>query len=126
MAVYEGTGWDQEFTELDFAEETELVKAEWKNGLWTVIVKRPIKSPYDEVSYLETGKYIPMVFFGWDGHNGDVGRKMAVSAFYYLKMDPPVSNTVYIYPTVMAIGMVGIEGWILARRTNRRKEKNNL
>ena len=123
LAVYEGTGWDQEFTELDFAEETELVKAEWKNGLWTVIVTRPIKSPYDEVSYLETGKYIPMVFFGWDGHNGDVGRKMAVSAFYYLKMDPPVSNTVYIYPTVMAIGMVGIEGWILARRANRRKEK---
>ncbi len=123
LAVYEGTGWDQDFTELDFAEEVELVKAEWKNGLWTVIVKRPIKSPYDEVSYLEVGKYIPMVFFGWDGHNGDVGRKMAVSAFYYLVMDPPIPTTTYIYPTLMAFGIVIVEGWILTRRANRRKEK---
>ena len=123
LAVYEGTGWDQDFTELDFVEEVELVKAEWKNGLWTVIVQRPIKSPYDEVSYLEVGKYIPMVFFGWDGHNGDVGRQMAVSAFYYLVMDPPIPTTTYIYPTLMAVGMVIVEGWILTRRANRRKEK---
>ena len=79
LGVYEGTGWDQDFTELDFQEEVEVVKAEWANGRWTVIVKRPLKGDYEEVAYLEAGKYIPMVFFAWDGHNGDVGRKMAVS-----------------------------------------------
>ena len=41
VAVYEGTGWDQDFTELDdFAEEVSMVKAEWSNGRWTVIFKR--------------------------------------------------------------------------------------
>ena len=123
LNVFQGTGWDQDFEELDFTEEVELVKAEWKNGQWIVIIKRPIKAPYEEVSYLEKGKYIPMVFFGWDGHNGDVGRKMAVSAFYYLVMDPPIPTTTYIYPTLMAVGMVIVEGWILTRRANRRKEK---
>lgn len=123
LAVYEGTGWDQDFTELDFAEEVEVVKAEWKNGRWTVIIKRPIKGDYEEVAYLESGKYIPMVFFAWDGHNGDVARKMAVSAFYYLVMEPPIENTTYIYPTVMAIGIIVLEGWVLGRRSNRRKEK---
>ena len=29
LGVYEGTGWDQDFTELDFAEEVSVVKAEW-------------------------------------------------------------------------------------------------
>lgn len=123
LGVYEGTGWDQDLTELDFQEEVEVVKAEWANGRWTVIVKRPIKGDYEEVAYLEPGKYIPMVFFAWDGHNGDVGRKMAVSAFYYLVMEPQIPLTTYVYPGLITVGIVIIEGWVLGRRANRRKEK---
>jgi len=123
LAVYEGTGWDQDFNEIDFQEEVSVVKAEWVNGRWTVIIKRPIKGDYEEVAYLEAGKYIPMVFFAWDGHNGDVGRKMAVSAFYYLVMEPTIPNTTYIYPILMGVGIIVLEGWVLGRRANRRKEK---
>lgn len=123
LGVYEGTGWDQDLTELDFQEEVEIVKAEWANGRWTVIVKRPLKGDYEEVAYLEAGKYIPMVFFAWDGHNGDVGRKMAVSAFYYLVMEPQIPLTTYVYPGLITVGIVIIEGWVLGRRANRRKEK---
>ena len=124
LGVYEGTGWDQDFTEVDdFQEEVEVVKAEWANGQWTVIVKRPLKGDYEEVAYLEQGKYIPMVFFAWDGHNGDVGRKMAVSAFYYLVMEPPIPMTTYLYPSLITVGIVIIEGWVLGRRANRRKDR---
>ena len=123
LGVYEGTGWDQDLTELDFQDEVEVVKAEWANGRWTVIVKRPLKGDYEENAYLEQGKYIPMVFFAWDGHNGDVGRKMAVSAFYYLVMEPPIPLTTYIYPSLITVGIVIIEGWVLGRRANRRKAK---
>ncbi len=121
VAVYEGTGWDEDFTEVDFAEEVEVVKAEWSHGRWTVILKRPLKGDYDEVAYLEGGKYIPMVFFAWDGHNGDVGRKMAVSAFYYLVMEPPIPTATYIYPAFIMLGVIIVEGWVLGRRANRRK-----
>lgn len=123
LGVYEGTGWDQDLTELDFQEEVEVVKAEWANGRWTVIVKRPLKGDYEENAYLEQGKYIPMVFFAWDGHNGDVGRKMAVSAFYYLVMEPPIPLSTYVYPSLIAVGIVIVEGWVLGRRANRRKAK---
>ena len=123
LGVYEGTGWDQDLTELDFQEEVEVVKAEWANGRWTVIIRRPIKGDYEEVAYLEAGKYIPMVFFAWDGHNGDVGRKMAVSAFYYLVMEPQIPLTTYVYPGLITVGIVIIEGWVLGRRANRRKTK---
>ena len=121
VAVYEGTGWDQDFYEVDFADEVEVVKAEWSDGRWTVILKRPIKGDYEEVAYLESGKYIPMVFFAWDGHNGDVGRKMAVSAFYYLVMEPDIPQTAYIYPAFIMLGVIIVEGWVLGRRANRRK-----
>lgn len=124
IAAYEGSGWDQDFSERDMTEELEVTKAEWKNGRWTVMIKRPIKRDYEEDAYLERGKYIPMVFFAWDGHNGDAGRKMAVSAFYYLVMEPPIPKETYIYPTLMALGLVGIEGWVLTRRANKRKGKH--
>ena len=73
--------------------------------------------------YFEVGKYIPTVFFAWDGHNGDTGRKMAVSAFYYTFMNPPIPKETYIYPTVIAVGIVFLEGWILTRRANKKKGK---
>jgi len=123
IQAYEGTGWDQDFNERDFAEQLEVKKAEWKNGRWTLLIQRPLKGDYDEDAELVPGNYIPMVFFGWDGHNCDVGRKMAVSAFYYLVMEPQIPKEAYIYPVLMAIGMVGIEGWVLTRRSNRRKGK---
>ena len=117
-----GTGWDQDFEERDdFAEKMKLLKAEWKDGLWTLIIQRPLKGDYDEDTYFEMGKYIPTVFFAWDGHNGDIGRKLAVSAFYYTILEPPIPKETYIYPTVIAVGIVILEGWVLTRRANKRK-----
>ena len=107
----------------DFAEQIEVTKAEWKNGRWTVMITRPIKGDYEEDTYIELGKYIPINFFAWDGHNGDVGRKMAVSAFYYLVLEPPIPQEAKWYAGLAAVGLVIVEGWILTRRANRRKEQ---
>jgi hypothetical protein len=92
-----------------------------------VIVQRPLGNKkdqeYDEDTFFETGQYIPTVFFAWDGHNGDAGRKMAVSAFYYTFLEPPTPREAYIYPIVIACGVVLLEGWVLTRRSNKRKGK---
>jgi hypothetical protein len=48
---------------------------------------------------------------------------MAVSAFYYTFMNPPVPQETYIYPVVIAVGVVLLEGWVLTRRSNRKKGK---
>ncbi len=124
LKAYTGTGWDVDFDERDdYTEQLKLAKAEWKNGQWSLIIKRPLKADYDEDVQFEVGKYIPTVFFAWDGHNGDAGRKMAVSAFYYLVLQPPIPKETYIYPTLIAVGIVILEGWILTRRANRKKGK---
>jgi hypothetical protein len=49
---------------------------------------------------------------------------MAVSAFYYTFLEPPTPKEAYIYPIVIAVGVVFLEGWILMRRANKRKAKN--
>ena len=128
LRAFKGTGWDQDFEERDTYEESmKLRKAEWKNGRWYVMIERPVGNKkdqdYDEDTFFEIGQYIPTVFFAWDGHNGDAGRKMAVSAFYYTFMNPPVPEETYIYPVVIAFGVVLLEGWVLTRRSNRKKGK---
>ncbi len=124
LRAFAGTGWDKDFEDRDdYTERLKLAKAEWKDGRWTVMVKRPLKADYDEDVKFEVGKYIPTVFFAWDGHNGDAGRKMAVSAFYYLVLQPPIPKETYIYPTLIAVGIVILEGWILTRRANRKRGK---
>lgn len=121
---FKGTGWDQDFEERDdFNEKLKVLKSEWKDGRWTLMVQRPRKDDYEEYAYFEAGKYIPTVFFAWDGHNGDAGRKMSVSAFYYTILEPPIPKETYIYPVVIGLGVVLLEGWVLARRANRKKGK---
>jgi mono/diheme cytochrome c family protein len=128
LRAFKGTGWDKDFEErFNYEENIKLLYSEWKNGRWTVIVQRPLGNKkdqdYDEDTFFEMGQYIPTVFFAWDGHNGDAGRKMAVSAFYYTFLEPPTPREAYIYPIVIACGVVLLEGWVLTRRSNRRKEK---
>ncbi|MBI3808492.1 MAG: c-type cytochrome [Nitrospirae bacterium] len=128
LRAFKGTGWDKDFEERDnYEESSKLLFSEWKNGRWTVIIQRPLGNKkdqdYDEDTFFEMGQYIPTVFFAWDGHNGDAGRKMAVSAFYYTFLEPPTPREAYIYPIVIACGVVLLEGWVLTRRSNKRKGK---
>jgi DMSO reductase family type II enzyme heme b subunit len=129
IRAFLGTGWDQDFVERDTYEENlKVLKGEWNNGRWYVMIQRPLGNKkdqdYDEDTFFEVGQYIPTVFFAWDGHNGDAGRKMAVSAFYYTFMNPPIPQETYIYPVVIAFGVVLLEGWVLTRRANKKKGKS--
>jgi DMSO reductase family type II enzyme heme b subunit len=128
IRAFLGTGWDKDFEERDTYEENlKVLKSEWKNGRWYVMIQRPLGNKkdqdYDEDTFFEVGQYIPTVFFAWDGHNGDAGRKMAVSAFYYTFLNPPTPRETYIYPFVIAFGVVLLEGWVLTRRANKKKGK---
>lgn len=127
VRAFTGKGWDQDFEDRDdYTEKVKVLKSEWKDGRWTLMISRPRKADYDEDTYFEVGKYIPTVFFVWDGHNGDIGRKMSVSAFYYTILEPPIPKETYIYPTLIAVGIVILEGWVLTRRANKRKQKATI
>ena len=38
-------------------------------------------------------------------------------------MNPPIPRETYIYPVVIAFGVVLLEGWVLTRRANKKKGK---
>src|SRR5207244_74335 len=118
VKAYTGSGWDQPLDERSGASaDLKLLKGEFKDGNWTVIMKRALRTDdTDNDVQFQAGKYIPTVFFAWDGHNGDAGLKMAVSAFYYTILAPPIPIEAKVYPIFMAIGVIIAEGWILRRR----------
>ena len=120
---YTGAGWDQPLEERpDATGQLKLVKGEFKEGRWTVIMKRSLQTEdKDQDVQFQVGRYIPTVFFAWDGHNGDAGLKMAVSAFYYSILQQPLSVEAKIYPILMAVGMIIAEGWILRRRASKKR-----
>jgi len=116
---YTGSGWDKPLEERG---AITVVHSEFKDGRWTVMMKRPLQTEdKDNDAQFEAGKYIPTVFFAWDGHNGDAGLKMAVSAFYYSILEPPTPIEAKVYPILMALGMIIAEGWILRRRSTKQK-----
>ena len=123
LKAYTGAGWDKALEERPGStEQLKLVKGEFKEGRWTVLMKRPLHTDDKEADVqFDTGKYIPTVFFAWDGHNGDAGLKMALSAFYYTILEPPVPIEAKVYPILMAVGMIIAEGWILRRRATKRE-----
>ncbi|HEY3198021.1 MAG TPA: c-type cytochrome [Nitrospirales bacterium] len=123
VKAYTGAGWDQPLEERpDSTATLKLLKGEFKEGRWTVIFKRPLTTEDKDADVqFQVGKYIPTVFFAWDGHNGDAGLKMAVSAFYYSILQQPLSVEAKVYPILMAVGMIIAEGWILRRRASKRR-----
>jgi DMSO reductase family type II enzyme heme b subunit len=123
VKAYTGSGWDKPLEERpDATGRLKVAKSEFKEGRWTVIMKRALQTDdKDADAQFQTGKYIPTVFFAWDGHNGDAGLKMAVSAFYYTILEPPMPIEAKVYPILMAVGMIIAEGWILRRRASKRR-----
>ncbi len=90
--------------------------SEYKNGRWRVIMKRPLatKDAENEIQF-ELGKYIPSVFFVWDGNNGDHGLKGSISTWYYTILKPPVPAKAYYIPFLAFVFVAGFEMWILKR-----------
>jgi mono/diheme cytochrome c family protein len=123
LKAYTGSGWDQPLEErADSTAGLKLLKGEFNEGRWTVIMKRALNTDDKDADVqFQTGRYIPTVFFAWDGHNGDAGLKMAVSAFYYSILEPPIPIEAKVYPILLAVGMIIAEGWILRRRASKRR-----
>ena len=49
----------------------------WKNGQWTVVISRPLKSKV--ASNLDIGKNSFICFAVWQGGKGEVGSRKAVT-----------------------------------------------
>jgi mono/diheme cytochrome c family protein len=122
VVAYTGHGIDGKTGEDKIAARQAALKAEgaqFKDGVWRVILKRSLKTDdKDHDVQFEVNKYIPIAFQAWDGDNGEAGAKMALSAWYYVVLQPLTPTKAYVYPFVAIILVVGVQWWVIRKATN--------
>jgi hypothetical protein len=66
-------------------------QAEWKGGLWRVVMKRPLTSPGDDLdneAMLIPGRMQAVAFAVWNGENKERNGQKAVASWMQLVIDP--------------------------------------
>ncbi len=83
------------------------VKGVYEDGRYRLWVKRALKTEDKNDLQFEPGIFIPVAFSVWDGANGDVKTKRAISTWYTFVLDPVPSNKRFVYPPLVALISVG-------------------
>ncbi|MBV6340198.1 c-type cytochrome [Candidatus Magnetobacterium casense] len=81
------------------------VMASYDDGLYSVVFKKELKSAKDDPVF-EIGKFIPFSVTTYDGQNDEEKNRGAVSAWYYLMMEPPTPMNVYVFPPLVSFGVL--------------------
>ncbi len=91
----------------------------YKDGQYRVIFRRPLNTGDKDDTVFEAGKFMPFEISLYDGRNGEQGNKCAISAWYFMVLEPPTPAKVYYLPAVVFI-IVLLLGIILHRMLRRK------
>ncbi len=80
----------------------------WRDGRYTMVVRRPLASSRAGVVELAKGAFVPVAFNVWDGSRGEVGARRAVTSWCWLHLEPPVPTRAYAAPAVTFLGCFGL------------------
>jgi len=76
----------------------------WKDGRWSVVLSRPLKTEAANDLQFEEGRYIPISFANWDGIQGEKGGRHSFSSWFWLLLEPQANPTkLYGIPAAVAI-----------------------
>lgn len=102
-------------------QERQVVQASssYTDGLYRIMFKRSLDAGDDKHTVFEVGKFTPFSVTLYDGRNNEENKKGAISAWYYMVLEPPTPVTVYILPPVVFLAFLGI-GRILHKKVKKK------
>jgi DMSO reductase family type II enzyme heme b subunit len=93
----------------------------YNHGRYQMLVRRTLTTEDKDTDLqFEAARFIPIAFSAWDGSNGETGNKRAISAWYFLYLEPPPSRTRFLYPAIAVVAIAGIE--LFFNRPRRRRQ----
>ena len=92
----------------------------YDDGRYRVLFRRSVATHGELDAQLAAGDFAPIAFHLWDGANDEEGLRKAVSAWYYILLEPETPGTVYAWPAVAVCFGIGLELVILRRVRKRR------
>lgn len=100
----------------------EILDSIYKQGRVKVLLKRSLTNGNLETDIqFPTEQYIPVAFMQWSGRNKEKDERMAISTWYYTILLPPVPDSIYYIPPIMALIFVGLQGWLVWMTKRTRK-----
>jgi DMSO reductase family type II enzyme heme b subunit len=82
----------------------------YHQGQYRMLVRRAVTTDdKDNDLQFEEARFIPMAFSAWDGSNDETGNKRAISAWYYLYLEPTPSRARLIYPGIAVVAIAAAE-----------------
>ena len=93
----------------------------YKDGQYQLWVKRSLTTGDKNDVQFAPSVFIPIAFSAWDGANGDVKTKRAISTWYTFVLDPVPSNRRFVYPPLVALISVGL---LFGLRSSVRRREN--
>jgi DMSO reductase family type II enzyme heme b subunit len=100
------------------------VTARFVEGQWQAVFKRSLAGPTADDLTIEVGRYIPIVFNAWDGNNGEKDEKRAISIWYWLLLEPPVTAKIYLVPLLIGLLVAAGEVALVVKAKNNNEEGN--
>jgi DMSO reductase family type II enzyme heme b subunit len=93
----------------------------YNHGQYLMLVRRAITTDdKDNDLQFEEAKFIPIAFSAWDGSNGETGNKRAISAWYFLYLEPTPSRVRLLYPGIAVVAIAAAE-LFFSRQGRRRR-----
>jgi DMSO reductase family type II enzyme heme b subunit len=95
----------------------------YNHGRYQMLVRRAMTTEdKDHDLQFEEAKFIPIAFSAWDGSNGETGNKRAISAWYFLYLEPTPSRARLIYPGIAVVAIAAAELFFSRQGRRRRFE----
>ena len=96
----------------------------YDDGRYVVMLRRARASAGENDAAIEPGVFTPIAFRLWDGANGEDGKQCAISAWYYLLLEPETPTTVFVAPALVVLLSLGAEVWIVRSLRRKRKDRS--
>lgn len=117
-------GWKQAIKPQPEDAQQVLGGAVWDQGRWTVVMKRPLQTGGRGDVQFEPGVFIPMALNAWDGSNGEHGLIMSLSTWYFVFLEAPTPNKIYIYAVLAFLITGGLGLWLTKKTINAKRDEN--
>ncbi len=115
-----GNGY-QTLAAKDAEPNVKVVDAIYQQGRVKVMFHRSLATDGDMDVQIPAETFIPVAFMQWAGDDKEKDEHMAISTWYYTILEPPLPDSLYYMPPIMAIIFVGLQGWLVWMTQRTRK-----
>jgi DMSO reductase family type II enzyme heme b subunit len=83
------------------------VIASFSDGRYKIVFRRLLNTGNEKHTVFEIGKFMPFSVTLFDGRDHEENNKGAISAWYYMILEPPTPAKVYIFPPIAFLIALG-------------------